>query len=285
MTEQAPEYLTDAQEMMGSGYDQPTVVIEPPRTVIARQNGRMVEVDEPAWIKFSTDFKGELKTLDEYSLKVFLYISLSVNWKTGTAWPGLRKIAEDTGMDKDTVAKAVANLEKLTFLTIQKRFGDSNIYKPVRYISIGTVPPEGTPPSDENKELSHETPGLSDASRVNLHNKNNKKEQESIVFEKANRTVDFILGSLSPKAIQDSLATYFKLTPNWEVKFSRQWMQWAMGANVSPDQIEKAANLWRSDRRFNWSVPTLKGIQEHWLELNAEPQEPEYTGGHRSHAL
>jgi hypothetical protein len=28
--------------------------------------------------------------------------------------------------------------------------------------------------------------------------------------------------------------------------------------------------LWRVDKRFNWSIPTLKGIHDHWLDL-AQP--------------
>ncbi len=39
---------------------------------------------------------------------------------------------------------------------------------------------------------------------------------------------------------------------------------------ATPEQVEQAASLWRSDRRFNWKAPDLKGIQEHWLELTEE---------------
>ena len=206
----SPEESQEAMDMLDVGYDQPTVVIEPPRTITARHNGRMVEIEEPAWVKFSTDFKKELKTLDVYSLKVFIYIGLSVNFKTGTAWPGLRKIAEDTGIDKDTAAKAVENLESRGFMTIQKRDGNSNIYKPTRYISIGTVRPEGTPAgselSDANREPSDKTPELSDAQKGNLHNKNNKNKQEkrdsdSEIFTKLSELTGGGLNSNTPKFV------------------------------------------------------------------------------------
>jgi hypothetical protein len=96
------------------------------------------------------------------------------------------------------------------------------------------------------------------------------------VFEKANKEVDFILRStLQPKAIQDAIARHFKLTPQWEgSKFNRQWMQWAIEQNVTPEQIEQAAKLWGGDKRFNWSHPNLKGIQEHWLELVPQKESP-----------
>jgi hypothetical protein len=44
--------------------------------------------------------------------------------------------------------------------------------------------------------------------------------------------------------------------------------------------VELAADVWRMDKRFNWSVPSLKGIQEHWLELiethKTNEDRPEY---------
>lgn len=179
MSEEKPQYVTDAEEMLGAGYDQPTVVLEAARTYTARKNGRMVEIDEPAWVKFSTGFKSELAKIDEFSLKVFLYIGLSINWQTGEAYPGVRLIAEDTGMDKGTVVNAVKKLEELGFLTIQRKDGAKNTYKPVRYISIGTVRGERTLPSGEDAELSGQNGELSGGGRVDLHNKKNKKEQDT----------------------------------------------------------------------------------------------------------
>jgi hypothetical protein len=80
-----------------------------------------------------------------------------------------------------------------------------------------------------------------------------------------------LLQTLSPKSIQDAMAKYFKLTPRWDTKDGSKWMEWAMETNVTPEQIEQAAELWRVDKRFNWSIPTLKGIHEHWLELSQVP--------------
>jgi len=162
MTEPKGDYVTqeevaDAAEMLGAGYDHPTMIVEAPRKITVRKNGRNVEQEIPAWVKFSTEFKTELADLSEYSLKVFIYIGLSVNFDTGVAYPGIRKIAKDTKMDKDTVSKAVADLEEKGFLTIQKRDGNSNIYKPVRFITIGRgVPSDRTPAelSGENAEPS-----------------------------------------------------------------------------------------------------------------------------------
>lgn len=202
------DYVTESQEaleMLGKGYDQPSVVVEPPRTITARHNGKMVELDEPAWVKFSTDFKSELKNMDEYALKVFIFIGLSVNFKTGKAFPGVRLIASETGMDKDTVTKAVEWLSEAGYMTIFRREGMSNIYKPMRYFSIGTVPPQGTPSEElslETTELSLENAEVSLAQEGNLHNKNNKTQQDisqkekiSKAMQAADRSMDFILAA------------------------------------------------------------------------------------------
>ena len=81
--------VENAREMMG-WTEQPTIVVEAPRKVIVRRGGKMEEREEPAWVKFSTDFKAELADLNEFSLKVFIYIGLSVNFKTGSAFPRYR---------------------------------------------------------------------------------------------------------------------------------------------------------------------------------------------------
>ena len=96
--------LKDAKEMMGKGY--PTVKIEPPRSVMERREGEFEEIKHPAWIKFSTAFKAELKDIHPNALKVWIYIALSVNYN-GVAFPGIRTIAEYVGVSTPTVVKAI----------------------------------------------------------------------------------------------------------------------------------------------------------------------------------
>lgn len=172
--EEKAEYITKEEleeglAMFGKGYeDQPSVVVEPPRRRIERRGKQMMEVEEAAFVKFSTAFKSELADLDVYALKVFIYIGLSINFETGTAFPGVRKIAKDTRMNKDTVAKAIEELEEKGFLQVSRRDGASNVYKPECYFAIGETVPSGRTPhepsgldaqlsgvlSDENAELS-----------------------------------------------------------------------------------------------------------------------------------
>ena len=170
-----------------------------------RRQGEDNILDEPVWVKFSTGFKKELATLDGYALKVFLYIGLSVSFANGNAYPGLRKIAKDTGMAINTVQKAVEDLERMGLLTVRRRVGASNFYQPSRYITIGTVsrddtlPHESVSPDDtlpresvskddtaptrvyhENEKLYQKNAELYHDQEGNLHNKNNKIKQEDI---------------------------------------------------------------------------------------------------------
>ena len=264
--EEKADYITDANEMIGKGYDQPTVILEEPRKYSARlKNGITVEVEEPAWVKFSTGFKKELKSMDEYSLKVFLYIGLSVNWQSGTSYPGTRKIAEDTNMAVNTVTKAIKYLEENGYLEVQRRNGNSSIFRTVKYIAIGTVAHGETPPSHENAQPSHEvwlTVARTPSKSAQLEELEEKETPKGDL-------VDAVLQyELKPTSIRSAIKEYFRLNVNWETKTARQWMEWAVSENVTSDQIARAADLWRMDKRFNWAPPTLKGIFEKWQMLN-----------------
>jgi len=166
-----------------------SVTVEPPRKKVVRRGKRMVEIEEPAYVKFSTDFKSELAHLNEHSLKVFIYIGLSIGFDTQSAFPGVRKIAEETGMDKDTVTKAIEELEEKDYLEVFRRQGASNIYTPTRYFSIGETVPSGRTVGNElsleNAKLSLQNDKLSLDGRVELHNKNNKIEQKEEILKKS----------------------------------------------------------------------------------------------------
>ena len=70
-----------------------------------------------------------------------------------------------------------------------------------------------------------------------------------------------------PTTIRTAVHEYFRLNTNWDTKVGREWLEWAVGAGVTPEQLKRAADTWRSDKAFNWSTPTLKGIFEKWQML------------------
>ena len=79
--------------------------------------------------------------------------------------------------------------------------------------------------------------------------------------------VDFELSKLPAMTLRQAIHEYFRLNVNWETKTARQWMEWAVGENITTEQIRSSAELWRSDKAFNWQTPTLKGIFEKWPAL------------------
>lgn len=124
-----------------------------------------------------------------------------------------------------------------------------------------------------------------------------KKEKKEIK-EPATRPLDILDAILHYEkpamTIRQAVTDYFKMNVNWDTKTARQWMEWAMGMQITSDQIKGAAEVWRTDKRFNWSAPTLQKIFEQWpalmgesiaeadpiyhagiIELPAEPMTPE----------
>lgn len=79
--------------------------------------------------------------------------------------------------------------------------------------------------------------------------------------------VDFELSKLPAMSLRKAIHEYFRLNVNWETKTARQWMEWAVGENITPEQLRASAELWRNEKAFNWQTPTLKGIFEKWPAL------------------
>ena len=282
MEDQA-DYITESKEaleMLGKGYDDPSVEIEPARTVVERRGAEFKEIERAAFVKISTSFKGELVGMSDAALKVWLFISLSVNRKTGRANPGLRTIAAALGKGVNTIRECLTELESLGLLLVDRNSKKYNIYEPTNYVSANRS--DVSEPDTVEKSVSENSESVSENSEsVSASQILNQRNQNKPELRKPDLLDGILKYHLHPKAIQDSIRDYFKLTPNWEAKYNRQFMEWSMEQGISPEQIKQAAELWRIDKRFNWTVPTLKGIQEHWLELTAT----EIYTGVKPHAL
>lgn len=274
MSEDKVEYITDAKKMLGTGYE-PAAVIEQPRSRLVLRDS-LGEEWTVAWVKLSTAFKPHIKNLRGAPLAVWLYISLSINEK-GVSFPGIRTIAEDTGYSHQGVLDAIKELEEKGYLKVRRGERRYNIYEP-EFAAIGkTNEPSETTLKESTKLTSQVLPpnestfSPNESSGLDL-NKNNKKEQD---------LVDLELSKLPAISIRRAIHDYFRLNTNWDTKYNRQWMEWAVETGITAEQIERAANTWRSDKQFNWQVPTLKGIFEKWQMLMeaAEPIVAKNTEG------
>jgi len=258
------EYVTDqevadAMEMLGKGYG-PSAIIERPRKAHGINDRGLAEYSLSGWVKMSAGFCKHIRKLRGAKLSIWLCLALNIN-EDGECSLTQKEICELTDYSHTEVIDSVSELSEMGFLSVD-RSGKKNLYKPI-FVSRG----KGNSPIVKKLDSTPADSLESSPAREKIRPTSSKKEQEG-----AKRQPDLVDGilkyTLSPKAIQDAMAKHFKMTPRWEGnKTNREWMQWAMDNGVTPEQIETAANRWRSDKLFNWSQPSLPKIQEHWLEL------------------
>ena len=175
-------YVSEAVEMLGAGYDQPAVEIEQPRTVIQRREGKLQAVDRPAFIKLSTDFKNELAGISGDALKVWIFVSLSINRKSGRANPGLRTIADGVGLAVNTVQKALKELEAVNLLAVYRGEKRYNLYEIPEYVSANRSEPSVSnrdtdlqTVSNPDETVSNSAQTVSPSVILNQKNQRNKK--------------------------------------------------------------------------------------------------------------
>lgn len=213
---------------------------------------------------------------------LYLHIIDRADWETGIAYNWIdEEEANDMGMPLDTLRHQRQKLDKLDYIRCFQKQHNQDIYimewrnprdygnevkNPRVQGSLFQPPSQGgnvQPPSEFQGSNQGSNQGTSQSATPT-----STSESKDSRKKRSRDPVDGIIRyHVQPKAVQRAIAEHFKLTPNWETKFSSQFMEWVVEAEVQPAQIETAAKTWRQDKRFNWSVPTLKGIQEHWLEL------------------
>lgn len=211
---------------------------------------------------------------------LYLHIIDRADWETGIAYNWIdEEEANDMGMPLDTLRHQRQKLDKLDYVRCFQKQHNQDIYimewrnprdygnevkNPRVQGSLGQQSYEGgfvQQPSvfqGSNQDSSQGTSQSATPTSISESKSPRKKPD----------LVDGILRyQVHPKAVQQAIATHFQLTPNWDAKFNKQFMEWVVENNVQPEQIVIAARTWFGDKRFNWTHASLKSIQEHWLEL------------------
>lgn len=274
--EQKAEYITEAEIEEGLSILKGDAVIQfekPSEQIVETEQGFEV-VQSLGWVKFSAAFrKNMLKKLKGAKLAIFICVSLHLN-EDGFSFPGIDKIAEETDYNRDTVMQAIAEMEDIPgLLSVLRERGKANIYRPA-FVARGSKSDPDQPVGKirlVGQPVQKSITGLETTSLENLDSKERKE------LKRGDSLDGIIHYQLKPKGIRDAFAKHFRLTPNWEAKYNRQFLEWLVEVDATPEQIKKAAELWKIDKRFNWKVPTLKGIQEHWMELTEVLDEPKDT--------
>ncbi|MCC7117842.1 MAG: helix-turn-helix domain-containing protein [Anaerolineales bacterium] len=242
MTEEQSKYQTDALEMFGKGYNQ----------------------DEIPHKEFTSTLSGFTPAPDVLIQK-FGHVTALVwgrVWRfcqmaDGVCRAKLENMASSLGMSERTLIRHLDNLCShgyLTDLTPDIR-NKPHIYADTGKIKIKVSVEAGV-------TLSHST--------VTESHREGDRESVEESIKKVNKkldTVDFELSKLPLMSVRKAINECFRLNVNWETKQAKQFIEWANQENVTPDQIQKAADVWWSDKTFNWQAPTLKGIFEKWQML------------------
>lgn len=237
MSEQQEDYVTDAIEMLGKGYEPAAVIEQPTKKLVLRDD--IGEEWTVAWVKLSTAFKPHIKNLKGSPLAIWLYISLSIN-KDGVSFPGIRTIAEATGYSHQGVLDAIQVLEEKGYLHVRRGERRFNIYQP-EFASIGRTkepsetvnsvdsrsskkPDESTFPADES------TFSPNESTLLDL-NKKNKKEQENTtaeIFKSYEANIGAITQIMSARLIE-AIDTYPKewILESFGIAVSRNARNWS----------------------------------------------------------
>ncbi len=213
---------------------------------------------------------------------LFLHILDIASWDDGIAhdWKD-EAAAEDMGMPVRTLREHRRKLDELGYITcLQKQYTQDivihNWTNPREYTGQTYNPKQGDSETEPEEKPQGYTQGYTQGSTKDVTPTSYSKNQ----IPAANAAKPDLLDAeihfnLKPTSIREAIKTHFRLNVNWDTKLARQWMEWAVGENVTAEQIEAAAQLWRSDKAFNWQVPTLKGIFEKWPMLNTSVKLPQ----------
>jgi hypothetical protein len=226
------------------------------------------------WIYIKRGLSEDAKHRAAMGQCIWLYMHIidRADWETGIAYDWKDKEeASDMGMPVDTLRAQRTKLEQGDYIRcIQKQHGQD--IKIMEWRNPRDYSSDVKNPRNEGMDLltPSDVQGLNHG--LNQVPRNIKTPTLDSKVKELDPLDGIIKYQLKPKGIRDAFAKHFKLTPNWEAKYNRQFLEWSVSIDMTPEQIERAADLWRMDKRFNWSVPTLKGIQEHWMELIATEQ-------------
>lgn len=219
---------------------------------------------EPEWTQVPNKFFEMLPEMESSEARVTLImIRETYGYHRESFKMGLGKLAEAAGLSRNAAKDGAESAEERG--TFRRSNPDEQteaeweliVGQPLTPVTecIPPLQPLTTPPATIDSQV-----GIKESI------KENKEAANAAKPDLLDAEIHF---NLKPTSIREAVKAHFRLNVNWDTKLARQWMEWAVGENITAEQIEAAAQLWRSDKAFNWQVPTLKGIFEKWPMLNA----------------
>lgn len=240
MSEEQAQYVIDALEMIG---------VSEPRQIVTEVSG------------FIPVFEVVLRHYKDYmTALVFGRMWQYCNMRDGVCKASLERIGRDLEVSGVTVMRHAEKLVADGYLidTTPERRNAPHEYVDGRRVEMKSSLTAGMTESKPTVIKSKPTVIKSQLIKQDNTNINNAPKGD---------LVDLELSKLPAISIRKAIHDYFMLNTNWETKYNRQWMEWAVENGVTAEQIQKAAETWRMDKQFNWQVPSLKGIFEKWQML------------------
>ena len=121
-------YITEAEDMLGAGYDQPAAIIDPPRVVRALRDKGLVDYTVWGWVKTSAKFRAHIKILRGSKHDIWHYLALGVD-ENGKCKETIKQICVGTGYSHTEVINTLKELDEMGYLSIQKD-NKGNTYTP-----------------------------------------------------------------------------------------------------------------------------------------------------------
>ena len=139
MSEPKPEYITEAEEMIGTGYDdQHAAVINPPQKLKALSDNGLVEYQAWGWVKTSAKFIAHIKKLKGAKLAIWMCIALSID-ENGKCKRTIKELCALTGYSHTELISSLHELGEGGYLSINKD-EKTNIYTPEFVARGGNIP-------------------------------------------------------------------------------------------------------------------------------------------------
>ena len=246
MSEDKAEYITDAMEMIG---------LSEPRKIVTEVSG------------FIPVFEVVLHHYKDYmTALVFGRMWQYCNMSDGVCKASLDRIGKDLEISAVTVMRHAEKLVADGYLidTTPDRRNAPHEYLDGRKVEMKSRISVGMTESNA-------TVIKSNASVI----KSQLIKQDNTKLEKPPKgdLVDLELSKLPAISVRKAITQYFGLNVKWDSKTAREFLEWTTTEGITAEQIERAANIWRSDKQFNWQHPSLKLIFEKWnLLMQAAPQ-------------
>jgi hypothetical protein len=231
---------------------------------------------EPNYTQTPNNFFDMLPDMENSEVKVTLVmIRNTFGFHRSTFKMGINKLAEATGLSRNAVkdgAEAAENRGTFRRTNPEEQTEaewELVVGQPVT--TLNQCPSDGQPVTN-----------LWSTSDQQVGVKESIKENKEI-DAKASKPdlVDGILKySLPTIGLKTAVTKYFPFNVNWETKYARQWLEWAHGENITPEQIQRAAETWKSDKAFNWQQPSLRLLFEKWpalMQAGSKSNQPKFT--------